>query len=186
MLYRSYLTWSFNCSRNLLHARSTGLGKDIALQLKSRSLVFRPKGWFPLSRNSSVRTHVKCTCLNEIETVYERLRVKVKVEQDSWLIRIRDLPYIVSILFSRLRVVSHFSSGIVERAKHERAWKSPHARKGDMRRGERKMKKVKNFSLSLPRVAFSRVGWFLRALAFRSLYYPWGQMGDYSWSNLGT
>ena len=29
-----------------------------------------------------------------------------------------------------LRVVPHFSSGIVERAKRERAWKSPHARKG--------------------------------------------------------
>ena len=39
---------------------------------------------------------------------------------------------------SRL-VVPHFSSGIVERAKRERAWKSPHARKGDTRRGERKM-----------------------------------------------
>ena len=35
-----------------------------------------------------------------------------------------------------LRVVSHFSSGIVERAKRERAWKSPHARKGDTRRGD--------------------------------------------------
>ena len=31
----------------------------------------------------------------------------------------------------RLRVVPHFSSGIVERAKRERAWKSPHAQKGD-------------------------------------------------------
>ena len=31
----------------------------------------------------------------------------------------------------RLRVVPHFSLGIVERAKRERAWKSPHARKGD-------------------------------------------------------
>ena len=39
----------------------------------------------------------------------------------------------------RLRVVPDFSSGIVERAKRERAWKSPHARKGDTRRGERKM-----------------------------------------------
>ena len=29
----------------------------------------------------------------------------------------------------RLRVVPHFSSGIVERVKHERAWKSPHARR---------------------------------------------------------
>ena len=37
-----------------------------------------------------------------------------------------------------LRVVPHFSSGIAERAKRERAWKSPHARKGDTRRGERK------------------------------------------------
>ena len=38
----------------------------------------------------------------------------------------------------RLRVVPHFSSGIVKRAKRERAWKSPHARKGDTRWGERK------------------------------------------------
>ena len=43
-------------------------------------------------------------------------------------------------LKTRLRVVPHFSSGIVERAKRERAWKSPHARKGDTRRGERKMR----------------------------------------------
>ena len=27
---------------------------------------------------------------------------------------------------------------------------------------------------------FFRVGWFSRALAFRSLYYPLGKMGDYS------
>ena len=31
----------------------------------------------------------------------------------------------------RLRVVPHFSSGIVERAKREGVWKSPDARKGD-------------------------------------------------------
>ena len=41
---------------------------------------------------------------------------------------------------NKLRVVPHFSSGIVERAKHEGVWKSPHARKGDTRRGERKMR----------------------------------------------
>ena len=64
----------------------------------------------------------------------------------------------------RLRIVPHLSSGIVERAKRERAWKSPHARKGDTRREERK--------------------WFSRTLAFRSLYYPWEKMGDYSWSSL--
>ena len=60
--------------------------------------------------------------------------------------------------YDRLRVVPHFSSGIVERAKRERAWKLPHARKGDTRRGER------IFSLSLSRVAFFRVGWFSRPL----------------------
>ena len=32
-----------------------------------------------------------------------------------------------------LRVVPHFSWGIVERAKRERAWKSPHARQSDTR-----------------------------------------------------
>ena len=40
---------------------------------------------------------------------------------------------------SRLRVVPHFSSGIVERAKHERTWKSPHTRKGNTQQGERKV-----------------------------------------------
>ena len=44
---------------------------------------------------------------------------------------------------SRLRVVPHFSSRIVERAKRERAWKSPHARKDDTRREERKMRDYK-------------------------------------------
>ena len=81
----------------------------------------------------------------------------------------------------RLRVVPHFSSGIVERAKCERAWKSPYARKGDIRWGERKMRDPHS-SLSPPHVAFSLVGWFSRMLAFRLLYYPWGKMGDYSLS----
>ena len=44
-----------------------------------------------------------------------------------------------SLVEARLRVVPHFSSGIVEPAKRERAWKLPHARKGDTRWGERKM-----------------------------------------------
>ena len=35
---------------------------------------------------------------------------------------------------SRVWVVPHLSSGIVERAKHELAWKSPHARQSDMPR----------------------------------------------------
>ena len=37
---------------------------------------------------------------------------------------------------------------------------------------------VPHFSLSLSAVSrLSRVGWFSPALAFRSLYYPWGKMG---------
>ena len=34
----------------------------------------------------------------------------------------------VSLVLARLRVVPHLSSGILERAKRERAWKSPHTR----------------------------------------------------------
>ena len=66
----------------------------------------------------------------------------------------------------RLRVVPHLSSGIGERAKRERAWKSPHARKSDTPHPTASR--------------LSRVGWFSRALAFRSLCYPWGQVEDYS------
>ena len=69
-------------------------------------------------------------------------------------------------MVDRLRVVPHFSSWIAERAKRERAWKSP--------------KKWERRDAVAPRVAFSRVGWFSHALAFRSLYYPWWQVGDYS------
>ena len=47
---------------------------------------------------------------------------------------------------SRLRVVPHLSSGIVERAKRERAWKSPHARKGDTRRRQREMRDYRQSS----------------------------------------
>ena len=47
-------------------------------------------------------------------------------------IRIRILTRKNNLSFNRrLGVVPHFSEGIVERAKRERAWKSPHARKGD-------------------------------------------------------
>ena len=33
---------------------------------------------------------------------------------------------------------------------------------------------------SLIRESFPLVGWFSRALAFRTLYYPWGKIGDHS------
>ena len=63
----------------------------------------------------------------------------------------RGLDYLGArnrLFILRLRVVPHFSSGIVERAKRERAWKSPHARKGYTQWGKRKI------CLSPPRLAF--------------------------------
>ena len=62
-----------------------------------RSFLKGPKGGFPLSRDFYVRTRV-----NKIETVYERSRVSVKVEQGSTFTFTRDLPYIVSISFTRV------------------------------------------------------------------------------------
>ena len=73
----------------------------------------------------------------------------------------------------RLRVVPHFSSGIVERTKRERAWKSTHARKGDTRRGERKKCRL-----------FSRGVIFTRArvsLALLSLRKNGGLLVAYDW-----
>ena len=75
---------------------------------------------------------------------------------------------------SRLRVVPHFSSGIVEQAKRERARNSPYARKGDTRRGERKMRDYRQF-FSLPAtcrlfsrgVIFTRVRVSLALLSLR-------------------
>ena len=56
------------------------------------------EGGFPLSRNFSMGTHVKCTRVNEIEAKYERPRVNVKVERGSTFTFTRDLPYTVAVL----------------------------------------------------------------------------------------
>ena len=63
------------------------------------------EGWFPLSHNSSLRTQVKFTLVNKIETMYGRPRVNVKVEWGSTFTFTRDLPYIVSTLFTRVNKV---------------------------------------------------------------------------------
>ena len=54
-----------------------------------------------MSRNFFVRTHVYFTRVNEIEAMYERPRVNVEVERGSTLTYMRDLPYNVSILYTR-------------------------------------------------------------------------------------
>ena len=103
-------------------------------------------------------------------------------------------------LLSRLRVVPHFSSGIVERGKRERAWKSPHAAEGDTRREERKKSffflpaacrlfsrgvfftpaRVSLALLSLRKNGGLLVVYLLSHVdiySFPSLYYPWGKWG---------
>ena len=54
---------------------------------------------------------------------------EVVSNNSSHLLNIIDI-YGLTQLITRLRVVPHFYSGIVEWAKRERTWKSPHARKG--------------------------------------------------------
>ena len=51
---------------------------------------------FPLSRNFYVRTHVNFPRVNNIEEMYERRPVNVKVERGSTFPFTRDLPYIAS------------------------------------------------------------------------------------------
>ena len=67
-----------------------------------QSFLKGPKGGFPLSRNFYVRTHVNFTRVNKIQTMYERSRVSVNVEQGSTFTFTRDLPYIFSISFTRV------------------------------------------------------------------------------------
>ena len=50
----------------------------------------------------SMRTHVKFTCVNKVETMYGRPRGNVKVELRSIFTLTRGLSYIVSILFTRV------------------------------------------------------------------------------------
>ena len=52
--------------------------------------------------------HVKFTCVNEIEAMYERprpsRRVRVKVETSSTFMLTRERPYVASILFTRVEL----------------------------------------------------------------------------------
>ena len=93
--------------------------------------------------------------------------------------------FMIGFNFIRLRVVPHFSSGIVERAIRERAWKSTHARKGDTQR-----EREKNFFIFLSPAAcrlFSRGLIFTRArvlLALLSLTKNGGLLVVYNFISL--
>ena len=56
------------------------------------------QGEFPQPRNFYLRTRV-----NEIETMYDRSRINVKVELLSTSTFTRDTSYIASILFTRVK-----------------------------------------------------------------------------------
>ena len=49
-----------------------------------------------------MRTHVNFTLVNEIETIYGRSRINVKVEPRSTFTFTRGLSYIASISFTRV------------------------------------------------------------------------------------
>ena len=48
--------------------------------------------------------HVKFRCVNEIEAMYERLQVSVKVEPPSIFPLTHERPHIASILFTRVKL----------------------------------------------------------------------------------
>ena len=61
-----------------------------------------------------VRMHVKFTCANEIEGMYERPPVKVKAEPRSTFPLTRDCPSIASILFTRVKITRQWKSAFRE------------------------------------------------------------------------
>ena len=71
--------------------------------------------------------HVKFTCINEIQAIYGRPRLKVKVQRGSTFTFKGDLPYITSISFKRVKITQQ--------------WKSPFTacRKRDPRPGEKQL-----------------------------------------------
>ena len=101
--------------------------------LASRGLQFRrsPRGnqckdRLPLSRNFHISTHVNCTRLNEIEAVYGRSRVDVKVERGQLLhlrVTFHTLPLFHSGAYN-LRAYLCESSIIRYDMKVMRQWKS--------------------------------------------------------------
>ena len=85
---------------------------------KCKGLGRVTQGLSPLSRNFSVRMHVKFTCVNEIEAMYERPCVSVKVEPSSPFTLTRERPYIASISFTRLKFLYGNGSRRLQESSH--------------------------------------------------------------------
>ena len=63
------------------------------------------RGDCPLLGNYYVQTHLTFTRVNKIEDMYDRSRVNLKVEPRSTFAFTRDLLYIVSTLFTCVKVM---------------------------------------------------------------------------------
>ena len=70
------------------------------LQVRRSPLGNQCKDRFPLSRNFHVSTHVNCTRVNEIEAVYGRSRVNVKVERGQ-LLHLRVTFHTLPLFYQR-------------------------------------------------------------------------------------
>ena len=102
---------SFYCLFLSLGGRVPLRGKNIACRTAlSSTLLGRvplyPRGTlFPCKQALSVDFHCRVIfpCVNEIEAMYERSRMNVKVQRGSTFTYTRDTPYIFSILFTRVK-----------------------------------------------------------------------------------
>ena len=85
--------------------------------LKKTSFLKVPEGGFSLSRNFHVCTHV-----NNIEVMYDRLPVNVKVERGSTFAFTRGLPYnIASILFTHVKITQQWKSNFTSKLTENRS-----------------------------------------------------------------
>lgn len=108
----------------------------------------------PLKNHCQSAYHVE----GKFETRFWQF-VDIGADRQTLLTWVRLRLRLRAALDFELQVLPIFSSGIVQPAKRQRAWKSPHTRKA-RRGGERE----KFFSLAAAS-RFSRAGWFSRARA---------------------
>ena len=118
-------------------SKAAGLHQRISISIRTYARVTWDQAlfWFRFLINipAGMAKRKEILAVAVRENVWEPLKLGLINARAEWHI------WLNSPFPSRLRVVPHISSRIVERVKRERAWKSPHARNGDTRRGERKM-----------------------------------------------
>ena len=116
-------------------SKAAGLHQRISISIRTYARVTWDQAlfWFRFLINipAGMAKRKEILAVAVRENVWEPLKLGLINARAEWHI------WLNSPFPSRLRVVPHISSRILERVKRERAWKSPHARNGDTRRGER-------------------------------------------------